>query len=173
MAASRQIIDLRNLLAERFQNPPAVAGGQISIPFLERATNGGLRKGAITEIISSNASAGSALLIQLAANRTTRLLFSRPHRWSRFVRCPICRHRHAATFALGPLRESNRSDQSGRFSFARRKFPTRHPRSRFESSGRIAPHSSDELVSLATIGRTSADRVCGNEPPQHGGERAH
>ena len=63
MAASRQIIDLRNLLAERFQNPPAVAGGQIRIPFLERATDGGLRKGAITEIISTNPSAGSALLI--------------------------------------------------------------------------------------------------------------
>src|SRR5438093_12420305 len=64
MAASRQIIDLRNLLAERFQNPPAVAGGQIRIPFLERATDGGLRKGVITEIISTNASAGSSLLIQ-------------------------------------------------------------------------------------------------------------
>src|SRR5438132_12614160 len=63
MAASRQIIDLRNLLAERFQDPPALAGGQISIPLLGRATDGGLRKGAITEIISPNTSAGSALLI--------------------------------------------------------------------------------------------------------------
>ncbi|PYK41956.1 MAG: hypothetical protein DME46_12505 [Verrucomicrobia bacterium] len=63
MAASRQIIDLRKLLAERFQHPPALTGGQISIPFLERATDGGLRKGAITEIISPNTSAGSALLI--------------------------------------------------------------------------------------------------------------
>src|SRR5216117_350779 len=63
MAASRQIIDLRNLLAERFQHPPAVAGGQISIPLFGRVTDGGLRKGAITEIISTNASAGSALLI--------------------------------------------------------------------------------------------------------------
>jgi len=63
MAASQQIIDLRNLLAERFQQTPALAGGQISIPILERATNGGLRKGAITEIISPNTSAGSALLI--------------------------------------------------------------------------------------------------------------
>src|SRR5207237_2666763 len=63
MAASRQIIDLRKLLAERFQHPPALTGGQISIPFLERATDGGLRKGAITEIISPNSSAGSALLI--------------------------------------------------------------------------------------------------------------
>src|SRR5207253_8256287 len=63
MAASRQIIDLRNLLAERFQHPPAHAGGQISIPLLARATDGGLGKGAITEIISPNTSAGSALLI--------------------------------------------------------------------------------------------------------------
>jgi recA bacterial DNA recombination protein len=63
MAASRQIIDLRNLLAERFQHPPAQAGGQISIPLLDRATNGGLRKSAITEIITPNMSAGSALLI--------------------------------------------------------------------------------------------------------------
>src|SRR5207302_3090824 len=63
MAASRQIIDLRNLLAERFQHPPAHAGGQISIPLLGRASDGGLGKGAITEIISPNPSAGSALLI--------------------------------------------------------------------------------------------------------------
>ena len=64
MAASRQIIVYpRNLLAERFQHPPAHAGGQISIPLLARATDGGLRKGAITEIISPNTSAGSALLI--------------------------------------------------------------------------------------------------------------
>src|SRR6266446_3881850 len=63
MAASRQIIDLRNLLAERFHHPPAHAGGQITIPLLDRATDGGLRKGAITEIISPNPSAGSALLI--------------------------------------------------------------------------------------------------------------
>ena len=63
MAASRQIIDLRNLLAERFQHPLAHAGGQISIPLLGRASDGGLGKGAITEIISPNTSAGSALLI--------------------------------------------------------------------------------------------------------------
>jgi len=63
MAASRQIIDLRNLLAERFQHPSARAGGQISIPLLGQASEGGLGKGAITEIISPNTSAGSALLI--------------------------------------------------------------------------------------------------------------
>jgi len=63
MAASRQIIDLRKLLAERFQQPPTLIGGQINVPLLERTLEGGLRKGAITEIISPNPSAGSALLI--------------------------------------------------------------------------------------------------------------
>ena len=63
MAENREIIDLRKLLAERFRHPPAHAGGQISTPLLDRATDGGLRKGAITEIISPNMSAGSALLI--------------------------------------------------------------------------------------------------------------
>jgi hypothetical protein len=63
MAATQRIIDLRKLLAERFQQPPALAGGQINIPLLERTLEGGLRKGAITEIISPNPSAGSALLI--------------------------------------------------------------------------------------------------------------
>jgi hypothetical protein len=63
MAATQRIIDLRKLLAERFQQPPALAGGQINISLLERTLEGGLRKGAITEIISPNPSAGSALLI--------------------------------------------------------------------------------------------------------------
>ena len=63
MAASRQIIDLRKLLAERFQQPPNLAGGQINVPLLEQATDGGLRKGVVTEIISPNPSTGSALLI--------------------------------------------------------------------------------------------------------------
>jgi len=65
MALSRQIIDLRNLLAERFQQSPAVAGGQIvtGIPALDNTISGGLSKGAITEMISPNTSAGSALLI--------------------------------------------------------------------------------------------------------------
>jgi hypothetical protein len=63
MAATQRIIDLRKLLAERFQQSPALAGGQINIPLLEQTLEGGLRKGAITEIISPNLSAGSALLI--------------------------------------------------------------------------------------------------------------
>ena len=62
MAATQRIIDLRNLLAQRFQQPPVLTGGQINVPLLERTSEGGLRKGAITEIISPNPSAGSALL---------------------------------------------------------------------------------------------------------------
>jgi len=63
MAATQRIIDLRNLLAERFQQPPTLAGGQINVPLLDQTLEGDLRKGAITEIISPNPSAGSALLI--------------------------------------------------------------------------------------------------------------
>jgi hypothetical protein len=64
MPASQRIIDLRKLLAERFQQqPPTLAGGQINVPLLEQTLEGGLRKGTITEIISPNPSAGSALLI--------------------------------------------------------------------------------------------------------------
>src|SRR5437588_12676061 len=65
MALSRQIIDLRNLLAERFQQSTAVAGGQMvtGIPALDNTISGGLSKCAITEMISPNTSAGSALLI--------------------------------------------------------------------------------------------------------------
>ena len=63
MAAPQRIIDLRKLLAERFQQPPTLAAGQINVPLLEQTLEGGVRKGAITEIISANPSAGSALLI--------------------------------------------------------------------------------------------------------------
>jgi len=63
MAATQRIIDLRKLLAERFQQPPTLTRGQINVPLLERTLEGGLRNGAITEIVSANPSAGSALLI--------------------------------------------------------------------------------------------------------------
>ncbi len=111
MAASRQIIDLRNLLAERFQHPPARAGGQISIPLLDRATDGGLRKGAITEIISPNMSAGSALLIHSllqianAIDFFSRSLMDADTFDVQSVDASTC------DLALGPLRKSNRSDQ--------------------------------------------------------------
>ena len=63
MAATQRIIDLRKLLAERFQQQPTLIGEQINVPLLERTLEGGLRKGAIIEIINPNPSAGSALLI--------------------------------------------------------------------------------------------------------------
>lgn len=65
MAANRKILDLRNLLAERFVQPPASSNSQLvtNIPVLDAATGGGLGKGSITEIISAQPSAGSALLI--------------------------------------------------------------------------------------------------------------
>lgn len=63
MPAPQRIIDLRKLLAERFQQPPALLGGQINVPLLARTFEGGLRKGTITEIITPSPSAGSALVI--------------------------------------------------------------------------------------------------------------
>lgn len=64
-APASSIIDLRNLLAERFPQsivPPA-ARLVTGISVLDQAIGGGLRKGAITELVSPNVSAGSASLI--------------------------------------------------------------------------------------------------------------
>ena len=65
MAANRKILDLRNLLAERFVQPPTPPANQLvtGIPVLDQSTGGGLGKGSITEIISAQPSAGSAFLI--------------------------------------------------------------------------------------------------------------
>src|ERR1700674_1293658 len=65
MAASSKIIDLRNLLAERFPQPftpptPRLATG---LPAIDGAIGGGLPKSAITELSSPQVSAGSALLL--------------------------------------------------------------------------------------------------------------
>jgi hypothetical protein len=64
MAANRKIVDLRNLLAERFASSKPFSGiGELitGIDLLDQ--NGGLAKGAITELTSPQPSAGSALLI--------------------------------------------------------------------------------------------------------------
>ena len=65
MAARDKIVDLRNLLAERFPRPPAATGALLTtgLSFLDQATGGGLPKSAITELISPQVSAGSASLI--------------------------------------------------------------------------------------------------------------
>ena len=65
MAASGKVVDLRNLLAERFPHPPASAETRLitGLSFLDQTIGGGLPKGAITELISPQVSAGSASLI--------------------------------------------------------------------------------------------------------------
>jgi len=65
MAASAKILDLRKLLAERFPHPSLTAATRLitGLSFLDEPIGGGLAQGAITELISPQTSAGSALLI--------------------------------------------------------------------------------------------------------------
>lgn len=65
MAASSKLIDLRQLLSERFPQTFAPAADRLAtgLPAIDQAIAGGLPKNAITELISPNLSAGSALLI--------------------------------------------------------------------------------------------------------------
>ena len=65
MAASAKIIDLRNLLAERFpyRSSTTARGLTTGLPCLEESIREGLPRGAITELISPGTSAGSASLI--------------------------------------------------------------------------------------------------------------
>src|SRR5437016_1923077 len=64
-APAGSVVDLRNLLAERFPHPPASAETRLitGLAFLDQTIGGGLPKGAITELISPQVSAGSASLI--------------------------------------------------------------------------------------------------------------
>jgi recA bacterial DNA recombination protein len=65
MAPSGTIVDLRNLLAERFPRPPLSAKTRLrtGLERIDQAMAGGLPKGAITELIIPKISAGSASLI--------------------------------------------------------------------------------------------------------------
>ena len=65
MATRSNIVELRNLLAERFPQPRLAPQSRIAtgVPQLDDALDGGLPKGAITELTSPNVSAGTALLI--------------------------------------------------------------------------------------------------------------
>jgi hypothetical protein len=65
MAASAKIINLRNLLAERFPHVSSTTSKRLNtgLPWLERPIHGGLPYGVITELISPGMSAGSASLI--------------------------------------------------------------------------------------------------------------
>jgi hypothetical protein len=64
-APAGSVVDLRNLLAERFPQTQLSPGARLStgLPFFDHATGGGLPKSAITELISPNQSGGSASLI--------------------------------------------------------------------------------------------------------------
>ena len=66
MAAIAKIIDLRNLLAERFSHPSSTTASCLNtgLPCLEKSIRRGLPRGAITELISPSTSGGSASLIQ-------------------------------------------------------------------------------------------------------------
>jgi hypothetical protein len=63
MAVNRKIVDLRNLLAERFTPVSSSPNGELITGIDVLDQNGGLHKGGITELISTQPSAGSALLI--------------------------------------------------------------------------------------------------------------
>jgi hypothetical protein len=65
-APAGSVVDLRKLLAERFPDPPfsAVTRLVTGLSFVDQTIGGGLPKGAITELISPQISAGSASLIQ-------------------------------------------------------------------------------------------------------------
>src|SRR5437667_5478147 len=64
-APGSSVVDLRNLLAERFPHAPPSAETRLitGLSFLDQTIGGGLPKGAITELISPQVSAGSASLI--------------------------------------------------------------------------------------------------------------
>src|SRR5215831_13966469 len=61
------IVDLRHLLAERFPRSftPSAARLPTGLPAIDAVIGGGLPKSAITELSSSQVSAGSALLLQI------------------------------------------------------------------------------------------------------------
>src|SRR6516162_7222620 len=65
MAANAKIIDLRKLLTERFPHIAVTTPTRFltSLSFLDEQIRGGLPRGAITELISPQISAGSASLI--------------------------------------------------------------------------------------------------------------
>jgi recA bacterial DNA recombination protein len=65
MAASAKIIDLRKLLAERFPHVALTTATRLftGLRLLDERIGGGLPRGAITELISPQTSAGSASLI--------------------------------------------------------------------------------------------------------------
>jgi hypothetical protein len=79
--SSSKIVDLRNLLAERFPQPPVPQQGRLAtgLRTLDDSIGGGLPKGAITELTSPHVSSGSASLIHA--------LLAHAHRERFFLAC--------------------------------------------------------------------------------------
>jgi hypothetical protein len=77
MPASDKIIHLRELLAERFPQTGASADQRLptGVPVIDGAIGGGLPKSAITELTSSNLSAGSALFTHALLQEAHRRAF--------------------------------------------------------------------------------------------------
>lgn len=71
MGDRKKIFDLRNLLAVRFPQPflPSPARLQTGLPAIDNLTGGGLPKSSITELSSSQVSAGTALLLYLLLHK--------------------------------------------------------------------------------------------------------
>src|SRR4051794_4731362 len=67
MPATSKIVDLRQLLAERFPQPHVAPQSRLitGVPTLDAAGGGGLPKGAITELTRAQPSAGTASLVRL------------------------------------------------------------------------------------------------------------
>src|SRR6266550_3054309 len=65
MPMSGKLIDLRNLLSNRFPHAPKSVGTRLitGLAFFDQSVGGGLPKGAITELITPPRSAGSASLV--------------------------------------------------------------------------------------------------------------
>ena len=108
MRASPKIIELQKLLAEKYPQLPKAAASAVSTGAerWDAALQGGLRKGAVTEVIAAQSSAGTSLLLgalfaeSATAGRWVALIDARDafdaewlgeeHDFSRFlwVRCP-------------------------------------------------------------------------------------
>ena len=113
--AARKIVDLRNLLAERFPQPLLPAAGRLmtGLRFSYKATKGGLTKGAITELNQCAPQRRQRLAYCRAiTTRLSRSLFRRTDRRARFVRSAIGRRRRLAASALGALPESAEAMQA-------------------------------------------------------------
>ena len=74
MSTSGKIVDLRNLLAERFPHPPLSVRARLTtgLSSLDSILPGGLPQGAITELISPQVSGGSASLISALVQNAQR-----------------------------------------------------------------------------------------------------